>query len=124
MNTDGSQSRKLYDETDISMREYMEYVVSPNGKWIAFEASVPKSDEMQDIEDEMSRKSGLHEFGGGYLPAIRDIYIARTDGSDLHRLKNIHDTKASPSFSPSSRWVAYHVMPLGTKTQIWKTRVK
>jgi len=114
MDSDGKNKRKLYDKS-YGFNAYSSFLVSPDGKWLAYTQSVSISDlldEETELLDEMSFKS------------VSDIFLMKTDGTDVHRLKNTHDSKYSPSFSKNGRWIAYHIRPLGTKTQIWKTKVK
>ncbi len=109
MDLNGKNKQRLYS-AEYGFSE--DLTVSPNSRWIAFTRGFIPEDMETDLEDE--GKSSL----------VKDIFVARTNGTDIHRLKNRHDAKQNPVFSHNSKWIAYHVCPLGTKTQIWKTKVK
>jgi Tol biopolymer transport system component len=118
MNADGSGKKELYS-SDNRFSAYTSYVADPKGDWIAFGGSTPLEEELEDSMEEFD------ELSMDISDSVRrDIFVARTDGSDIHRLKNLHDSKFNPTFSRNGKWIAYHVKPMGTKTQIWKTRVK
>ena len=116
MNRSGEDQKMLYDKT-CRFNEYTPYAISPNSKWIAFErysGVLMDADFSGDFEIDSDRDA----FSGAF-----DVYLARTDGSQIFRLKNIHENKSSPVFSKDSRWLAYQVRPLGSPVEIWRTRV-
>lgn len=121
---DGSEDRVLYDVAS-KINAPTNPVISSDSKWIAFEAiasddSVPEQIELPDAYRGFAGSPTMTR-GRDYIP---DIFVARTDGSECHRLTNLHDSKSNPSFRPGTHWIVYHTIPLGEKVQIWQTKIK
>ncbi len=122
---DGTNTRTLYGSgTRFSYPGPIS--VSSDGKWFVFEALAAGDTESETIEvpDAYRGYTGAPTMETGAMDFQPDLFAARADGSDCHRLINIHDTKSHPQFQPGTHWVYYHTIPLGGKVQIWKTKVR
>ncbi|MBK5294998.1 MAG: PD40 domain-containing protein, partial [Acidobacteriia bacterium] len=54
-----------------------------------------------------------------------DIWVARADGSDGHRVEGVPvkyaNTDSQPAFSPDNKWIVYYVPVLGPHGDLWVT---
>lgn len=76
-------------------------VVSPDGKWIALTR--------RDVDLEANRLHG-------------DLWLMRSDGSDLRRLTNHEASSSSPHWSPDSRYV-YFLSSRTEHGQVWRIAI-
>ncbi len=71
--------------------------VSPNGEWIVFSVS--------------NRVSSVSKQDANKRPisaSDRELYIARTDGSEIRQLTASKGMNMEPSWSPNSKTIAFH----------------
>ncbi|GEM_PF-4965321 len=123
---DGTNTRTLYGGSPARFSYPGPICVSFDGKWIVFEALAAGETETETIEvpDAYRGYTGAPTIQTRAMDFQPDLFAARTDGSNCHRLVNIHDSKSHPQFQPGTHWIYYHTIPLGGKVQIWKTKVR
>lgn len=73
---------------------------SPDGEWLVFRASRPKSAEDQKAYFDLL-KQGLVQ------PTNMEIYVCRTDGSELRQVTNLGRANWAPYFHPSGNKILF-----------------
>lgn len=113
MGRDGSAGQVLL-EPNANFDWFGQFDFSPDGKQIAFEGFFANPD----MPAVPATETPLGLMGGD-TNYVSDIFIAPIDGSNPQRLQGKHKYKSKPVFSPDGNWLAYQVMYLDTKREVW-----
>ncbi|HPQ71021.1 MAG TPA: hypothetical protein PKW95_17990 [bacterium] len=118
MSRDGDNQVKLL--TPGSQYEmFGAYCWAPNGKTLAFEGFFPPPTGSVD-GPATGMPSGMSLFVPANKNYVSDIFVVDADGSDLHRLDTArHPFKKNPVFSPDGKVLAFEVMYMDFRREIW-----
>jgi Tol biopolymer transport system component len=96
MNVDGSDLRKVKHRRGYAGGAFF----SPDGKWIVYRASFPKTDEEKaEFETLLSERL--------LRPGNLEIYLARPDGSEEKQLTSNGASNWAPSFHPDGKTIVF-----------------
>lgn len=114
MNVDGTGREVLL--TPCEKYEWFgAFAFSMDGKTLAFEGYFVNAD----MPSMPAKKTPLGMIGGGEN-YVSDIFLVNSDGSNLHRLTGRkHKFKSNPTFSPNGDILAYEVMYVDMRREIW-----
>jgi TolB protein len=96
MNIDGTDLRKVNHRRGYAGGAFF----SPDGKWIVYRASFPKTDEEKAEFEKLLADRLLR-------PGNLEIYIARPDGSEERQLTNNGASNWAPSFHPDGKTIVF-----------------
>jgi Tol biopolymer transport system component len=96
MNVDGSDLRKVNHRRGYAGGAFF----SPDGQWIVYRASYPKTDEEKAEFERLLSERLLR-------PGNLEIYIARPDGSEERQLTNNGASNWAPSFHPDGKTIVF-----------------
>lgn len=113
MKRDGSGQAVLL-EPNANYEWFGQVAFSPDGKQIAFEGffANPNMPSVPATETPLG-------IIGGETNYVSDIFIASINGSDMQRLESKHKYKSQPVYSPDGSLLAYQVMYLDSKREVW-----
>jgi len=96
MNVDGTDLRKVHHRRGYAGGAFF----SPDGKWIVYRASFPKTDEEKADFEKLLADRLLR-------PGNLEIYLARPDGSEERQLTNNGASNWAPSFHPDGKTIVF-----------------
>jgi len=96
MNVDGSDLKKVNHRRGYAGGAFF----SPDGQWIVYRASFPKTDEEKADFEKLLADRLLR-------PGNLEIYLARPDGSEEKQLTNNGASNWAPSFHPDGKTIVF-----------------